>query len=85
MMDTRIYNVKSADHYTDDEIKALLDLATDQYSYDYLIDRLYFIGDGNTRNKPTTDSIPVLTVRSYLRRRKREMLNYDILDDNNYK
>ena len=80
-MNKEIYTVKSADHYTKEEIVSLLSLATDQCSYDYLIDRLYFIGDGETRNKPLTDDVSILTLRSYLRRRKREMLKYDILDN----
>lgn len=81
MINPEIYNIKTADNYTEEEITELLNLATDRNSYDYIIDRLYFIGTEGKRHKTCCDDIPVLTLRSYLRRRKREILKYDILDD----
>ena len=80
IMDRRIYDVKPIKEYTDEEVADLLKMPKTQWQYDYLIDRL-FIYDPDEVKKRRTLEYPVLTARSLLRRSRRDILSYDVLED----
>lgn len=80
IMDRRIYDVKPIKEYTDEEVADLLKLPKTQWQYDYLIDRLFFYDPDEVKKRRTLE-YPVLTARSLLRRSRRDILSYDVLED----
>ena len=65
--------VQSADHYTEEEIAAMLKDASRRapYLYDYLIDRLYLY-DGEKRNTKNTQEYSFLMARQEKDRQNKE-------------
>nr|DAW02622.1 MAG TPA: hypothetical protein [Caudoviricetes sp.] len=69
-MNKDIYKIKTADHYTDEEIVSILDRTESQKEYDMAIDRLYILrGDGKRRSK----SDNVRTQQQMQRRSEKEL------------
>lgn len=69
-MNKDIYKIKTADHYTDEEIVNILNKTESQKEYDIAIDRLYILrGDGKRRSK----SDNVRTQQQMQRRTEKEL------------
>ena len=69
-MNKDIYKIKTADHYTDEEIVNILNRTESQKEYDTAIDRLYILrGDGKRRSK----SDNVRTQQQMQRRTEKEL------------
>ena len=69
-MNKDIYKIKTAAHYTDEEIVDILDKTESQKEYDMAIDRLYILrGDGKRRSK----SDNVRTQQQMQRRSEKEL------------
>lgn len=69
-MNKDIYKIKTADHYTDEEIVDILHKTENQKEYDMAIDRLYILrGDGKRRSK----SDNVRTQQQMQRRSEKEL------------
>ena len=76
-MNKDIYIIKTADHYTDEEIVDILDKTKSQKEYDIAIDRLYILrGDGKRRSK----SDNVRTLQQKQRRSEKELRWTDFND-----
>lgn len=69
-MNKDIYKIKTADHYTAEEIVDILNRTESQKEYDMAIDRLYILrGDGKRRSK----SDNVRTQQQMQRRSEKEL------------
>lgn len=69
-MNKDIYKIKTADHYTAEEIVDILNRTENQKEYDMAIDRLYILrGDGKRRSK----SDNVRTQQQMQRRSEKEL------------
>lgn len=76
-MNKDIYKIKTADHYTNEEIVDILNKTESQKEYDIAIDRLYILrGDGKRRSK----SDNVRTQQQMQRRSEKELRWTDFND-----
>jgi len=74
--------IKSADHYTEEEIQQLLKKANNSWEYDYIIDRLYFY-EGTRQKKRKMDEYEVLTARCMTERQNNELIKGISIEDIN--